>query len=127
MSHTLAKALVETSNPKIAKRANENDNTENVQVIDHQVNNEISPVQNSGIGNLSMRDLLELSAEEESEFLKELFDDDFFQQSSHLNVNNNNSTMNKIANVRPNQIAQSALPRMLFNNSTVTINFNINK
>ena len=77
---------------------------------------------------LSFRDLLELTPEEKSNLLADLFKNDIEVPNADvkthaLNVNNNNNVQT-ISTVQPHQ---AIMPKMMFSNSTVTINFNINK
>ena len=85
---------------------------------------------NSGQFDLSMRDLLELSPEEEKEVMDQLLNDDMVvnipQNSAPTppveSVNNNNN--NSISNAIQNKFVSDFTPRMAFANSNITINFN---
>lgn len=70
---------------------------------------------------LSLRELLELTPEQEQNLLKELFSTEMeIPNNVVANVNQNNT--NNV--VQPlNQVA----PKMMFQNSTITTNFNVNK
>ena len=80
--------------------------------------------------NLSLKDLLELTPKEEQNLLKELVENDMENNENTIvpsqnilvasNVNNNN-------NIQNNHPMQSVMPKMLFNNPTITINFNLPK
>ena len=78
--------------------------------------------------NMSFRDLLELSQEEESALLKELLSDEPFSNEVQ-NVNpqplNVTNTIQNVSTVRPSN--QQVVPKMVFQNSNITINFNITK
>ena len=80
---------------------------------------------NQNEGQNSIRDLLQLSAEEEENFLKEIFkdDDDTFGPLTQV-VNNNNNNVQAISSPK---IGPYCLPKMVFQNSNVTINFNVGK
>lgn len=76
------------------------------------------------IANLSFGDLLQLSPEEEQKVLKELF-------STELEIpgnDNGHNANNVVASVSNNNVVQpSIMPKMMFNNSNITINFTVNK
>ena len=80
---------------------------------------------NQNEGQNSIRDLLQLSAEEEENFLKEIFKDDYdtFGPLTQV-VNNNNNNVQAISSPK---IGPYCLPKMVFQNSNVTINFNVGK
>lgn len=91
------------------------------------------PVQNSF--DYSFKDLLELSQEEEQQVLNDIFNTDMVYKepvNKAVAVNNTFNQVSNVQNVNPpekvlNTMASSIMPKMMFNNSSVTINFNINK
>lgn len=70
---------------------------------------------------LSFRELLELTPEQEKDLLKDLFSTDMEIPPSVPN----NSVVQNVSNVA--QPVTSIMPKMMFQNSTVTINFNVTK
>ena len=93
---------------------------------------ETDKIPNNDIQNMSFRELLELSPEQEAVVMKEILDDDWgnmvevnaVPQAPPVSVNsatNNVTTLNPIA-----METQNVIPRMVFNNSNITINFNVN-
>lgn len=80
------------------------------------------PPQNTDeTADLSLTDLLELSPEQEQNLIKELFTTEMEIPHSHPN----NSVVQSVNNVA--QPITGVTPKMVFSNSSVTINFNINK
>ena len=100
MSNALASALV-TKTPETPKK----------ELID-QVDNKDE--------NLEIRELLQMTPEEEKHFLKEIFSD-FEPDPLPVSVNTTNSSIQN----RPS--LQNVMPKMVLNNSTVTINFNFQR
>ena len=77
---------------------------------------------------LSLKDLLELSAEEEQSLLHDLFKEDvqegpFENLTQAVTVGNQN--IQNIENQK--QVRTSVIPKMIFQKSTIRINFNVNK
>ena len=79
-----------------------------------QVKSDGQNTTNDNIGNLSFGELLQLTPEQEQKILNELLNTEIEQPKTNFSVCSN--PLN----------AQNILPKMLFNNSTITINFNIN-
>ena len=80
---------------------------------------------------LSFRELLELSSEEEDMLVKELFEDKSLDnQFENLpclqqNVTSKVQNIQIVSSMQPNN--QQITPKFLFQNSNITINFNITK
>lgn len=75
------------------------------------------------VNDLSFGELLHLTPEQEADVLKELFTND-------IKIPGNSSPKkNVVQNVSQNvaQPLNGVMPKMMFNNSNITINFNINK
>lgn len=72
----------------------------------------------SNVANLSFGQLLQLTPEEEQNVLKDLF-------LTEIEVPANNNVVQNVQNVA--QPVSNLIPKMMFNNSTVTINFNVTK
>ena len=72
-------------------------------------------VNDAGNFNLNIRDLLELSEQEEEDLLKDLFNEEI---PMAVAVNNN-----KVSQCMP--VMNAVRPKMVFENSTITINFNL--
>ena len=113
MSDALASEIIQPKKQKVAPNV-----TSSESVVVHQPNFD-----------LSFRDLLELSPEEEDKLVKELFEDVTLDNSvanmpssQQLNVTSNGQN---VSSLNPNN--QQIVPKLLFQNSNVTINFNINK
>lgn len=113
MSDALASEIIQPKKQKVAPNV-----TSSESVVVHQPNFD-----------LSFRDLLELSPEEEDKLVKELFEDVTLDNSvanmpssQQLNVTSN---VQNVSSLNPNN--QQIVPKLLFQNSNVTINFNINK
>ena len=106
MSETLAKAMV---------RSPKNKKTE----AQDQVNNcNDKVVHTKPVSELSFGELLQLTPQQEQQILNDLLNCDIPEQPKQNNVQvNNTNPVN----------AQNIVPRMLFNNSNITINFNIMK
>ena len=102
MSNALASALVEkpSTTPKVKSAG--------ITQVDKQDEN------------LNIHELLQMTPEEESNFLSEVFSD-FQPDPMPVSVNTTNSSIQN----RPS--LQNVMPKMVLNNSTVTINFNINR
>ena len=94
-------------------------------VTDQAVNNNSNAVQNPF--QMSFRDLLELDEEGEQVLLKEILSDGM-QIPQEKQVCNNPVAISNSVTSTVNPVAMHNLgPRMVFNNSNVTINFNISK
>ena len=89
---------------------------------DPQVNNTKDESKELDLNNLSFRQLLELTLEEEKALFDEIMSGEIKEgkSSGTLQVQ---QPQNKVA--LPS--VQSVVPKMMFNNSNVTINFNIQK
>ena len=131
MSHALSNALENTKKPKLEEVDNvvkpstgtvecSNTNSNNNNNVDSQ---ESSVEMNE---TPTIRELLELTADQEKEFFQAIFSEDFPHPDSivpkQTSVNINTSNIQN----KPTTTA-SVLPKMLFNNSNITINFNIQK
>ena len=87
----------------------------------------------SSVENMSFRELLQLDEAQEQALLNEIFSDDMQQSENPPNVQENmpvtiNSTNNSITSTAVNPKAlHNIIPKMMFNNSNITINFNMNK
>ena len=115
MSNSLADAMIKS--PKRLKTSNN--------VTDQAVNNNSNAVQNPF--QISFRDLLELDEEGEQALLKEILSDDM-QIPQEIQVCNNPVAISNSVTSTVNPVAMhNEGPRMVFNNSNVTINFNISK
>ena len=100
---------------------------ENIDSVDNTKHNENT---NVNMENMSFRELLELDEEQEQALLKEILSDDVSTFEPNASGNKNQVAFNATSNVTNtvNPIAMhNVLPKMLFNNSNITINFNINK
>lgn len=82
---------------------------------------EMTSPEASVASDLSFRELLELTPEQEKNLLKELFSTDMEIPPSVPN----NSVVQNVNNVA--QPVTSVVPKMMFQNSSVTINFNVTK
>lgn len=83
------------------------------------------PPSSSEMANLSLGDLLQLSPEEEKNLIKDLFSTELEIPENNQPIPNNGNVVQSVNNVA--QPITGVTPKMMFANSTVTINFNINK
>ena len=114
MSEALSTALV-NSPPKVMKTSNE-------------VASENSNNNNSGTtdDNLSViRDLLELTPEQEKEFFNEILTQEIAMPQGQTNDNSANVNITTSRNIQNMPLTNRILPKMMFANSNITINFNM--
>lgn len=92
------------------------------------------PIPQENTFDLSFRDLLELNEEEEKQVLNDIFNNEITYEEpnnkavAHVsNVQNNvqNVQVNPLTEARMSHLAATVIPKMMFNNSHVTINFNV--
>ena len=127
MSESLSSAMIKTppKKQKIAPKVTEADAVHKQHVTALNANNNNNS-NDSGVdlGSLSFRDLLELDEEQEKLVLNDILysDESSFETNQPVSIRNTTSNVNPVA-----LSAQSIIPRMIFSNSSVTINFNITK
>lgn len=94
-----------------------------VQAVAANKPQETTSVAGEVLSDLSFRELMQLTPEQENNLLKELF-------STEMEIPSNPSPQNALVQNVQNTVAQpvnNVTPKMMFQNSTVTINFNITK
>ena len=125
MAESLSREIIRS--PKIARVETEEKPEKVTKPATPQIG---SPVEkaNFDVSNMSFRELLQLDEEQEKALLQEIFSDEdnsFDQVNNPVNIvktSTNNNNVNPVA-----MRTQNIVPKMMFNNSTVTINFNISK
>ena len=120
MSETLSSALV-SSPPKAMKLEMAKENvscTESVSTvnIDANCNNNNS---NNDDNLAVIRELLELTPDQEKEFFN-----DILSQEMEMPVNVPQTNVNNVSNVQNMPMSTRVLPKMMFANNNITINFN---
>ena len=118
MSEALSNALV--ISPKVAKMQS----VQNQQEVEINLNANNNNNTEDNIG--AIRELLQLSPEQEKEFFNEIFTQEFEMPSPSKNSPTHTVSINSNSNsIQTNPNTTRCIPKMLFSNNNITINFNM--
>lgn len=124
------KEMANFLNNAAMRKENKPPKSDEGKVVPATVSKAVVDVQNepkSSEMDLSLQDLLELTPEQEKKLLKDLFTTEMdIPQGPSIPQNPSNSVVQSVNNVAK-PVTTSVAPKMMFANSSVTINFNINK